>query len=78
MVYTVHKTKTNLSKLLRKVEKGEEVVIARGRKPIAKIVSTDEKKKKKRVPGRWRGRISYTSDAFAPLTDAELTDLGFE
>jgi prevent-host-death family protein len=37
-MYTVHQAKTNLSKLLRKVENGEEVIIARGKEPVAKIV----------------------------------------
>jgi hypothetical protein len=31
-----------------------------------------------RKPGAWKGKISYTDDAFAPLTDPELDDLGFE
>jgi prevent-host-death family protein len=77
-MYTVHKTKTYLSKLLRKVEKGEEVIIARGKKPVAKIVSLDGDKPKKRIPGRWKGKLSYADDAFAPLTNAELKELGFE
>lgn len=77
-MYTVHQAKTNLSKLLRKVENGEEVVIARGKKPIAKIVSIEEKKPTKRIPGRLKGKIWYTPDAFAPLTEPELKDLGFE
>jgi len=34
---TVHEAKTNLSKLLARVEQGEEIVIARGSKPIAKL-----------------------------------------
>ena len=36
--YTVHAAKTNLSKLIERAEKGEEVVIARGRKPVARLV----------------------------------------
>ena len=36
--YTVHAAKTNLSKLIERVEQGEEVVIARGRKPVARLV----------------------------------------
>jgi len=30
------------------------------------------------VPGRLAGQIAYTADAFDPLTDQELADLGFE
>ena len=36
--YTVHAAKTNLAKLIERAEKGEEVVIARGRKPVARLV----------------------------------------
>jgi prevent-host-death family protein len=36
--YTVHAAKTNLSKLLERAEKGEEVIIARGKKPVARLV----------------------------------------
>ena len=36
--YTVHAAKTNLSKLIERAEKGEEVVIARGKKPVARLV----------------------------------------
>lgn len=77
-MYTVHQAKTNLSKLLRKAEKGEEVVIARGNKPVAKLISIDDKKLKKRIPGRLKGKIWCAPDAFAPLSDTELKDLGFE
>ncbi|HET7209644.1 MAG TPA: hypothetical protein VFI95_23940 [Terriglobales bacterium] len=34
--------------------------------------------KLKRVPGRLEGKISYRPDAFDPLTDPELKELGFE
>ena len=37
-MYTVHFAKTNLSKLLQDVEDGKEVVLARGKKPIARMV----------------------------------------
>jgi hypothetical protein len=30
------------------------------------------------VPGLWKGLVTYTPDAFDPLTDQELKDLGFE
>lgn len=76
-MYTVHQAKTNLSKLLRKVARGEEVIIARGKKPVAKIVRLEDGAKK-RVPGRWKGKISYTPDAFDSLSDEELKEWGIE
>jgi prevent-host-death family protein len=76
-MYTVHQAKTNLSKLLRKVENGEEVIIARGREPVAKIVPFPARRKK-RVPGSLKGKIWYAPDAFAPLTKEELAEWGIE
>lgn len=76
-MYTVHQAKTNLSKLLRKAARGEEVIIARGKKPVAKLVSL-ENEPKKRVPGQWKGKISYTPDAFDPMSDEELKEWGIE
>jgi hypothetical protein len=32
----------------------------------------------KRKPGAWKGKIFYTPDAFDPLTDGEMEDLGFK
>ena len=37
-MYTVHFAKTNLSKILQDVEDGKQVVLARGKKPIARMV----------------------------------------
>ena len=77
MKYTVHQAKTNLSRLLEEASEGKEVIIARGKEPVAQIVPIG-KARKKRQPGALKGQISYTDAAFAPLTDQELTDLGFE
>ena len=77
MEYTVHQAKTNLSKLLEEACSGKEVVIARGKKPVARLVAIGAASKK-RIPGALKGQISYTADAFDPLTDQELKDLGFE
>ena len=77
MKYTVHQAKTNLSRLLEEACSGEDVTIARGKQPVAKLVALGSARKK-RVPGRLAGQISYAADAFDPLTDRELSDLGFE
>lgn len=74
---TIHKAKTNLSKLIEKACKGEEIVIARRDQPVVRLVAINAASKK-RVPGRLKGKISYKPDAFAPLTEHELKDLGFE
>jgi prevent-host-death family protein len=74
---TIHKAKTQLSRLIEKACRGEEIVIARGNKPVVKLVPI-KLSPQKRTLGLWKGLVSYTPDAFDPLTDQELKDLGFE
>jgi prevent-host-death family protein len=74
---TIHKAKTQLSRLIEKACRGEEIIIARGKKPVVKLVPV-EIPPKKRTLGLWKGLVSYTPDAFDPLTDQEMQDLGFE
>jgi prevent-host-death family protein len=76
-MYTVHQAKTNLSKLIREAENGQSVIIARGKKPVAKIVAL-EKPRKKRVPGRLKGKIRIHPSFFAPMTKEELAEWGIE
>ncbi len=68
---TIHKAKTNLSKLIARAEAGEEVVIARGRTPVAKLVPV-EPPRKKRQPGSMKGRATVTAAFFEPLPEDEL------
>ena len=75
--HTIHEAKTNLSQLIQKACEGEEVIIARGDKPVVKLVPIGETVAP-RVPGGFEGQISWTEDAFAPLNDDEMRELGFE
>ncbi|HEY6768229.1 MAG TPA: type II toxin-antitoxin system Phd/YefM family antitoxin [Candidatus Sulfotelmatobacter sp.] len=74
---TIHKAKTQLSRLIEKACQGEEIVIARGKKPVVRLVAI-QTNTGNRKPGAWKGKISYTANAFDPLTDQERKDLGFE
>ena len=56
----VHDAKSNLSELLRRVEQGDEIVIARAGKPVAKLVPFTAPSP--REPGRWAGRIVIADD----------------
>lgn len=69
--YTVHEAKTNLSRLIRDALAGQEIIIARGDKPVVKLVAL-EAEQPKRVPGTWKGRIKTTDQTFAPWTKEEL------
>ena len=64
----VHEAKTHLSRLLQRVEQGEEVVIARDGKPVAKLVSLDHGHPPE--PGALKGKIWLSEDFDAPLPDA--------
>ncbi len=64
----VHEAKTNLSKLIKKVVEGEDVVIARGNKPIVKLVLIDKIKPKRRL-GTAKGKIKISDDFDGPLED---------
>ena len=66
----VHDAKTNLSRLLAQVEAGEEIVIARGGTPVARLESVAPRGK--RQPGRWKGLISIDDSFFDPLPEDEL------
>ena len=77
MSYTVHQAKTNLSRLIREAEKGKEVIITRGKEPVAKLVAIASSKEK-RVPGSMKGLLWSAPDAFDPLTDDEMRKLGLE
>jgi len=57
----IHETKTNLSKLLARVEAGEEIVIARAGKPIAKIVRFPARPSR-RKGGFWKGLFTVPDD----------------
>ncbi len=66
----VHEAKTNLSRLLAQVEAGEDVVIARNGKPVARLVGYE--RKGKRGFGSWKGRITLDDSFFDPLPEEEL------
>lgn len=67
----VHEAKTHLSRLLARVEKGEEIVISKGGKPVARLIPIDEKPAA-RVPGSAMGKVFITADFDAPLPETVM------
>jgi len=67
----IHEAKTNLSRLIEEVEHGEEVVIARHNRPVARLVVFSSMERK---PGSMKGKISIKGDFNAPLPDNVLND----
>jgi prevent-host-death family protein len=68
---TIHRAKTNLSALIERAERGEEIVIARGKQPVARLVPI-KKAPKKRVPGMFKGEFDLGPSFFEPLPPDEL------
>ena len=69
----VHQAKTHLSRLLADVERGEEVIIARAGKPIARLVRFDLRDGP-RILGLDRGIVRVPEDFDAPLPPDVATD----
>ncbi len=61
MSINVHEAKTHLSRLLARVEAGEELVISRAGRPVARLVPYVEQRAPRR-PGRWAGRVRIADD----------------
>jgi prevent-host-death family protein len=68
----IHEAKTHLSRLLEKVQQGEEVVIAKAGKPIAKLVRIEKEKPKPRRFGSAKGTIKLLPGWDDPFTEEEL------
>lgn len=58
---SIHEAKTHFSKLIARAEAGEEVIVRRGPKPVAKIVAYSAPSQP-RVPGRLKGQIEIAPD----------------
>ncbi len=66
----VHAAKTHLSRLIEEACSGQEIVIARGKQPVARLVPFV--KEKRRVFGAMQGRASVGDAFFEPLPSEEL------
>jgi prevent-host-death family protein len=64
----VHEAKTHLSRLLERVAAGEEILISKAGKPMAKLMPLS-KPQVNRVPGLDKGVIQIPDDFDAPLPD---------
>jgi prevent-host-death family protein len=71
--FSIHQAKTNLSKLIARAEAGEEVVIMRGKEPVARLTGMPNAKPKPTF-GMLKGKIKCPPDAFFfdPLPEEEL------
>ena len=70
---TIHQAKTNLSKLIQRASQGEEIIIARGAKPVARLVPVGAVKGK-RQPGSMKGKLEIGPEFFEPMSESELAE----
>jgi prevent-host-death family protein len=74
---TIHKAKSNLSKLVARVEAGEEVVVFRGHEPVAMLVAYRKRTARRPKVGEITSKpVSCKSNCFAPLSAEEMTEWG--
>ena len=74
--YNVAEAKAQLSLLLKKAQRGEEVVIAKDHKPVARLVPVRQPARGKRRPGSGKGKVLYVApDAFRPLDELPIGEI---
>jgi len=64
----IHEAKTHLSRLIERVEAGEEITLARAGRPVARLVPY-EGRRVPREPGIWKGKVVIHPDFDDPLPD---------
>ena len=64
----IHEAKTHLSKLIQEAITGEDVIIAKGNKPVVKLVALPTQKQQRQL-GTAKGKMVMTDDFDEPLDD---------
>jgi prevent-host-death family protein len=70
-IFNIHDAKTHFSKLLERVLSGEEVVIAKAGKPVARLLPFEDTVNSPRQPGKDKGKVVIQPDFDAPLPEFE-------
>jgi prevent-host-death family protein len=68
---TIHVAKTHLSRLIERVSAGEEIVILKGKTPVARLTGIAREASKRKF-GAYRGEFEVPDSFFEPLPEAEL------
>ena len=71
MIVNIHQAKTQLSRLIERVNAGEDIIIGRYGQPVARLIPYRQEPSR-RVPGRLAGRIRMSADF--DVTPAEIMD----
>ena len=68
----IHEAKTQLSKLVEIASQGEEIIIAKAGKPVARLMPLENRAAMSRKPGALKGKIRLAKDFDEPMTEEEL------
>ena len=68
----IHEAKTNLSKLIPAAQSGEEIIITKGGKPVARLVPY-LKEHRQRPLGLYRNKVALHGDLLEPLPEAVVS-----
>lgn len=74
MIVNIHEAKTHLSRLVARAAAGEEIVIGKAGKPMAKLVPYSENKEPRKL-GAWKGKIWLAPDWDSDEVNEEITRL---
>jgi prevent-host-death family protein len=69
-IVNTHEAKTQLSRILAEVERGEEYIIARAGHPVARLVPVSPHSEGA-TPGLWRGQVTIAPDFDGPSPEIE-------
>jgi prevent-host-death family protein len=69
--YNIHEAKTQLSRIVERVEHGEEIVISRAGEPVAKVVPI-VRRVNRTSRGSLKGRLVLNDDWDSPETNEEI------
>ena len=68
-IFNLYEAKSSLSRLVDRAAAGEEIIIAKAGKPMAKLTAVS-RRVQRRQPGGWKGRVVIAKDFDAPLPAA--------
>ena len=69
VIFNLYEAKSSLSRLVDRAAAGEEIIIAKAGKPMAKLIAVS-RRGKRRKPGGWKGRVVIARNFDAPLPAA--------
>lgn len=67
-IYNLYEAKSTLSRLVDRAAAGEDIIIAKAGKPMAKLTALS-RPTRRRKPGGWKGRMAIARDFDAPVPD---------